>query len=102
MSSSKKHDEVRLVKVSLECFHVYLLHAISCRHLARVPVVRQLATAHITQFQILQAPSQMKELGHFFKVLSLLWVTDDFVGDFTSYLDQLIPTMTRLFGIDAA
>ena len=39
-SSAKSFDETRLVKVSLECFHVYLLHAISCRHLAKVPLVR--------------------------------------------------------------
>ena len=49
-SNSNKFDEQRLVKVSLECFHVYLLHAISCRHMSKVPVVRQLATSHISQF----------------------------------------------------
>lgn len=44
----------------------------------------------------------MKELGNFFKVLSLLWVTEDYVGDLVSYLDQLVPQMNQLFSIDAA
>ena len=43
----------------------------------------------------------MKELGNFFKVLSLLWVTEDYVGELTSYLDQLVPQMNALFGIDS-
>ena len=43
----------------------------------------------------------MKELCSFYKILTLLWVSPEFIGDFTKYLDQLIPTMTRLFGQDA-
>jgi len=35
----------------------------------------------------------MKLLGSFFKVLSLLWVTEDYVGDLVSYFDQLVPQM---------
>ena len=44
----------------------------------------------------------MKDLGHFFRILSLLWVSEEFVNDFTSYLDQLLPTLNQLFGIDSA
>ena len=55
--------------------------------MSRIAVVRQLVTSHISQFQILQGPSQMKDLGHFFRILSLLWVSEEFVNDFTSYLD---------------
>jgi len=43
----------------------------------------------------------VKELCHFFRVLALLWVNEDFIGDFTSYLDQLVPQIHQLFGISA-
>lgn len=33
----------------------------------------------------------MKELSQFFKVLTLLWVNEEYVSDFTTYLDQLVP-----------
>jgi len=33
----------------------------------------------------------MKQLGQFFRVLCSLWVTEEFVENFTSYLDQLAP-----------
>ena len=102
LSESTSAEEQLLVKQSLECFHVYLLHQISCRQMSRIAVVRQLVTSHISQFQILQGPSQMKDLGHFFRILSLLWVSEEFVNDFTSYLDQLLPTLNQLFGIDSA
>ena len=42
----------------------------------------------------------MKELCQFFKFLTLLWVNDEFVGDFTNYLDQLVPKMNTLFSMD--
>lgn len=44
----------------------------------------------------------MKELGQFFKVLTLLWVNEEYVSEFTTYLDQLVPQMNTLFSIDAA
>ena len=70
--------------------------------MSAVPLVRQLATSHVSSFQILQAPNQVKQLGHFFKVLTLLWVNEEFVGDFTIYLHQLVPMMNKLFGVDAS
>ena len=53
LSESTSAEEQLLVKQSLECFHVYLLHQISCRQMSRIAVVRQLVTSHISQFQIL-------------------------------------------------
>ena len=43
-------------------------------------MAKQLAQAHINQFNILQGPQQMKQLGQFFRVLSGMWVTEDFFG----------------------
>jgi len=34
-------------------------------------------------------------------VLSLLWVNEEFIGDFTKYLEQLTPQIHALFGISA-
>ena len=35
-------------------------------------------------------------------MLTLLWVAEDFVGEFTTYLDQLVPQMNTLFSIDSS
>ena len=59
--------------------------------------MKQLATTHVAQFSILQQPSQRKQLGQFFGVLTGLWVSNDFVGKFHEYLDQLVPSMQKLF-----
>lgn len=53
LSSSQKHEDQRLMKMTLECFQAYLINQISCRHISKIPVVKQLATAHVTQFNIL-------------------------------------------------
>lgn len=87
LGNSNKHEEMRLVRASIETIHIYLLTSISCKMSAKVPLMRQLATSHISQFQILKAPHQMKELSHFYRVLALLWVNEEFISDFTSYLD---------------
>ena len=55
---SDKEEDKRIVDLSLEVFGAYLNNSVSSRQLASLPVVKQLATAHITQFSILQAPSQ--------------------------------------------
>lgn len=43
----------------------------------------------------------MKQLGQFFRVLCGMWVTEEFVGKFDSYLDQLAPQIQHLFSMDA-
>ena len=44
----------------------------------------------------------MKQLGEFFRVICSLWVTEDFIHKFSSYLDQLTPQIQHLFSMDAA
>ena len=41
----------------------------------------------------------MNELSKFFKVMTLLWVTEDYVADFQSYMDQLLPIVHSIFDI---
>ena len=76
---------------ALEVFTNLLASHFSCRQIAALPVTKQLAEMHINQFNILQGPNQMKQLGQFFRVLCGMWVTEDFIGQYTTYLDQLTP-----------
>ena len=101
-ADSPKAQERRIVDLALEVFNNYLSNFASCQQIATLPVTKQLAEVHINQFNILQGPSQMKQLGEFFRVLSGLWVTEDFIDKFSSYLDQLTPQIQHLFSMDAA
>ena len=41
------------------------------------------------QFNILQNDPNVKHIGQFFKVLTGLWVNEDFVDEFEAYISQL-------------
>lgn len=41
------------------------------------------------QFNILQNDPNLKHLGSFFKILTNLWVHEDFVENFETYISQL-------------
>lgn len=53
-AESQTPEHMRIVDLSLEILSSYLDNTTACRLLASLPVVKQLATAHITQFRILQ------------------------------------------------
>lgn len=95
MSSVDKitDEHLRIVDLTLEIFSQYLMNTTACRQLAQIPVVKQIASAHVTQFRILQDPRQYKQLGQFFRVLTGLWLTEDYIGDFHDYLNQLTGTI---------
>ena len=44
----------------------------------------------------------MKQLGQFFRVLCGMWVTEEFISSFPSYLDQLTPQIQHLFQMDSS
>lgn len=52
-AGSQKREDSRIVDISLEVFASYLNNAVACRQIAQLDVVKQLATAHVTQFSIL-------------------------------------------------
>jgi exportin-7 len=54
------------------------------------------------QFNILQNDPNLKHLGQFFKVLTNLWVHEDFVEGFENYINQLNTIITELFKMDEA
>lgn len=47
-------DHVRIVDLSLDVLSQYLNNSISQRQLSQLPFLKQLATSHISQFNILQ------------------------------------------------
>jgi hypothetical protein len=69
--------------------------------LASIPIVKEIASAHVTQFRILQEPQQRKQLAQFFKVLTGLWLSEDYISSFYECLNQLSPTLDQVFRLDA-
>lgn len=87
MHFESKHSHKRIVTTSLDVFSSFLINSTTQKLLSQIPLVRQLASAHINQFSILQAPAQSKQLGQFFRVLTGLWLSDDYISNFSQYLD---------------
>lgn len=97
-SQDKVSDaNLRTVDLSLDVLSQYITSTIACRSLSQIPVIKEIATTHINQFRILQAPKQAKQLGQFFRVLTNLWLTEDYITHFHDYLNQLNPMMEKVF-----
>ena len=47
-AASDKEEDKRIVDLSLEVFSTYLNNTVSNRQLVSLPIVKELATAHIT------------------------------------------------------
>ena len=56
-ADSQKTEEKRIVDQALDVFNHYLSNHVSCRQISALPVTKQLAEAHINQFNILQGPN---------------------------------------------
>lgn len=54
------------------------------------------------QFKILQNDPNLKHLSTFFKILTSLWVNEDFVDGFETYISQLNSIMLEVFKLDDA
>jgi len=54
------------------------------------------------QFNILQNDPNLKHLSTFFKILTSLWVNEDFVEGFETYISQLNTIMLEVFKLDDA
>ena len=61
-TSGDKSENKQLIDLSLQVFNMYLANKLSCRQLVSLPVVKELATSHIANFNILQKESQLKQL----------------------------------------
>lgn len=44
----------RIVDLSLEVLSSYMTNSVACKQLSLIPVIKQIASAHISQFRILQ------------------------------------------------
>lgn len=60
MRDSKSEEDMRVTDACLELLSSYLLNAVTQRVLMENIRIRQLGQAHISKFQILQAPNQIK------------------------------------------
>ena len=102
MFSAKIKDSrahTRIVDLSLDVLSQYLQSSIACKAFSKIQVINQIAQSHINHFNILQDPRQVKQLGHFFKVLTGLWLTEDHIVNFHDYLNQLLPTLQQVFSL---
>lgn len=66
-----EEDDVskRVTSISLDTLSFYSGALSSCRMLANTDIMQQIIKGGISQFNILQHPSQMKMLGQFYKIM---------------------------------
>ena len=75
-------DEERVIDITLDVFSIYCGTSSSCRMLGNTEIMRKLISNGLNTFQILQHPSQLKQLSQFFKIMLQLWLQDDYVATF--------------------
>lgn len=51
-------------------------------------------------FNILQNDGNFKHLSQFYKILSSLWINDDFIENFDTYISQLNRIIQEIFNLD--
>ena len=88
-SEGSTEEGKQVIEFTLETFDVLVSSPSSCRLLCQSSFIKELIQNHVMQFNILQNDSNLKHIGQFFKILTMLWVHEDFVEDFDQYLAKL-------------
>ena len=88
-SKHDQEDSKRLIDVSLDVFSFYCNSISTQRMLSNTQVVSQLIEQG--DISILSHPSQLKQLGNFYKILINLWLNDDYISVFDKNIQQLHP-----------
>ena len=89
-------DGRRIIQIALETFDSFVSTSTSCRFFIKLDIIKQLVSNHMAQFNILQNDTNYKHLGQFFKVLTILWVHEEFIDHFDSYISQLNPIIEEI------
>lgn len=78
MQTNKETPEKQriIVDSSLETLNKYVVSQASCQRLAETPLMKKVIADAQTQVQILQDPSQFKQLSSFYKTLATFWLFD--------------------------
>jgi hypothetical protein len=84
--NSETDENIRLVEIALEVFDTFIYTASSCRMFCKLPLIKQLVQNHLMQFNILSGDTNFKHLGIFYKNLTCLWLNDEFVEHFDTYI----------------
>jgi len=84
--NSSNDDNKRLTEMTLDVFDLFVYTASSCKMFCRLPVIKQLVTNHLMQFNILSSDTNLKHLEKFYKILTNLWLHEDFVEHFEQYI----------------
>lgn len=96
------HDEeeaTRIINVTLEVFTFYTGATSSCRLIGGTEIMQKLISDGHNNYQILQHPSQVKQLGNFYRILLQLWLQDDYVHVFEQNISQLNSIFTDILQI---
>lgn len=79
----------RVIGSTLDFFDIFVSSPSSNRMLSKSNIIKQLIQNHVMQFNILQNDPNLKHIGQFFKILTSLWLHEDYVESFENYIAQL-------------
>jgi len=99
-ASSEKEEDKRLVDVTLDVFDIFVYTSSSSKMLCRLEIIQKLIKHHVVQFNILQNDNNLKHLSTFYKILTTLWLNEEYVHDFSQYISQLNSLIQELFSLD--
>ncbi|CDW76789.1 importin-n-terminal domain-containing protein [Stylonychia lemnae] len=89
-----------IIGFTLDFFDVFVSSPSSCRLLSKSSIIKQLIQNHVMQFNVLQNDPNQKHIGQFFKILSILWLHEDYIDNFETYISQLNTIITEIFSLD--
>ena len=91
-----------MVDTTLEVFDQFISNSSSGRLFAKLDIVKQLLQNHILQFNILGGDPKYKHFCTFFKILTNLWLHEDYIEGFNDYISQLNLFTQEIFKLDDA
>lgn len=93
-----KNDEnsKRIINITLDTLSFYSGALNSCRLISNTDVMQQIIKNGLQNFSILQHPSQIKMLSHFYRIMLQLWLNDDYISTFEQNISQLNPLFEEI------
>eukprot|EP00347_Sterkiella_histriomuscorum_P000570 403375338 len=90
----------QIISFTLDFFDVFVSSPSSCRLLCRSNMIKQLVQNHVMQFNILQNDPNLKHISQFFKILTILWLHEDYIESFETYISQLGGIIQGIFTLE--
>eukprot|EP00347_Sterkiella_histriomuscorum_P015544 403356631 len=84
------------VEETLTVFEIFLNSSITNKILGMCPIVQRFVSETVLQFNLFQHERDAKFLVRFFRIISSVWVNQQYISNFDTYLSQLGQIITQI------